>query len=377
MHLPDRTLPLLSLNNIAKTYKATRERASRASRPTAARAVDDLSMAVHRGEVFGLLGPSGCGKTTTLRLILGLETVDCGSVSFDTRDITTLPAEMRGFGIVFQNYALFTNLSVYENIAFGLRNRFKSPAEIRGRVENVLALVRLSTDIEARRPHELSAGEQQRVAIARALAIEPELLLMDEPFANLDAGLRRQTGEEIRRIIKRLNVATVFVTHDQNEAFNLCDRMAVMRNGKVIQVGTPAGIYQQPSEPWTAQFLGFQLLAARRVNTVGSLADFEIENGGWTLRVRESSSFCTTDSVVLAIRPEDVRVGPERSNNGNCLPATVRDVTFGGPTSRLTLAIGATTIEALVLGDCELSHGDRCGVEIAPDRPIVYPSRSA
>jgi len=208
-------------------------------------------------------GPSGCGKTTTLRLILGLETVDCGSVSFDTRDITTLPAEIRGFGIVFQNYALFTNLSVYENIAFGLRNRFKSPAEIRGRVENVLALVRLSTDIEARRPHELSAGEQQRVAIARALAIEPELLLMDEPFANLDAGLRRQTGEEIRRIIKRLNVATVFVTHDQNEAFNLCDRMAVMRNGKVIQVGTPAGICQQPSEPWTAQFLGFQLLAAR------------------------------------------------------------------------------------------------------------------
>jgi ABC-type Fe3+/spermidine/putrescine transport system ATPase subunit len=335
-------------------------------------------MAVHRGELFGLLGPSGCGKTTTLRLILGLETVDCGSVSFDARDITTLPAEIRGFGIVFQNYALFTELSVYENIAFGLRNRGKSPAEIRSRVEGLLAMVRLSTEIEARRPYELSAGEQQRVAIARALATEPELLLMDEPFANLDAGLRRQTGEEIRRIVKRLNVATVFVTHDQNEAFNLCDRMAVMRNGKVIQVGTPASIYQQPSEPWTAQFLGFQLLAARRVNTVSrSIGDFEIENGGWTLRVRESSSFCRTDSVILAVRPEDVSIVTERSNSGNSLPAIVRDVTFGGPTSRLTLGIGATMIEALVLRGCELSHGDRCGVDIAPDRPIVYPSIAA
>jgi len=281
---------------------------------------------------------------------------------------------MRGFGIVFQNYALFTEMSVYENIAFGLRARGKSPTEIRGRVEGLLALVRLSTEIEARRPHELSAGEQQRVAIARALAIEPELLLMDEPFANLDAGLRRQTGEEIRRIIKRLNMSAVFVTHDQNEAFNLCDRMAVMRNGNVIQTGTPAGIYQQPSESWTAQFLGFQLLAARRVNTVSSsIAEFAIENGGWKLHVRESSSVCKTDSVIIAVRPEDVRIVPERSSTGNFLPATVRDVTFGGPTSRVTLGIGATTIEALVLRSCELSRGDQCGVEIAPDRPIVYP----
>src|SRR5260370_22729339 len=157
MHLPDRPLPLLSLSNIAKTYRTTRERTSHARRQSAARAVEHLSIAVHRGELFGIIGTSECGKTTTLRLILGLETVDCGSVSFDARDITTLPAEMRGFGIVFQNYALFTEMSVYENIAFGLRARGKSPTEIRGRVEGLLALVRLSPEIDARRRHEMSA----------------------------------------------------------------------------------------------------------------------------------------------------------------------------------------------------------------------------
>jgi ABC-type Fe3+/spermidine/putrescine transport system ATPase subunit len=197
---------------------------------------------------------------------------------------------------------------------------------------------------------------------------------MDEPFANLDAGLRRHTGDEIRRIVKRLNIATVFVTHDQNEAFCLCDRIAVVRNGSVVQTGTPIGIYEQPSEPWVAQFLGFRLLAARQVNTISnSMAEFAIEEAGWSLHVRESSRNSKVERATIAIRPEDVRIVPGRPSSGKILSATVRDVSFGGSTSRVTLGIGTITLDALVLGRCELSRGAECGVEISPDRPLVYP----
>ncbi|HVS81033.1 MAG TPA: ABC transporter ATP-binding protein, partial [Pyrinomonadaceae bacterium] len=240
-------MPLLSLQNISKRFGETT-------------AVADVSIAVERGEFFGLLGPSGCGKTTTLRIIAGLESPDGGAVEFDDRDFTTLPPEQRGFGMVFQNYALFPHLNVFENVAFGLRARETrgssptpgSPAgqpgwggavregsassNIKERVLQALELVQLP-GFDKRRVDELSGGQQQRVAIARAIAIEPALLLFDEPLSNLDVALRDETRSELRSLVNRLNLTAVYVTHDQEEAFALCDRIAVMNDGRILQIG--------------------------------------------------------------------------------------------------------------------------------------------
>jgi ABC-type Fe3+/spermidine/putrescine transport system ATPase subunit len=367
--------PLLCLRHVTKTFRPGRERRGQGIRTTA-RAVDDLSISVHRGELFGLVGPSGCGKTTTLRLILGLETADCGLVSFNDHDITAVPAERRGFGIVFQNYALFTEINVFDNIAFGLHAKARGRDAIRSRVEDLLALLRLPKTIMPKRLQELSAGEQQRVAIARALAVEPELLLLDEPLANLDAGLRRHVGEEIRRLIKQLKIAAIFVTHDQTEAFSLCDRMAVMRDGNVVHTGTPTAVYERPSEPWVAQFLGFQLFSAKRIGTVAnSTLELMLEDTGWNLRVRVTPQVKNADRLIVAVRAEDVQIVPGQClAGGSCLmPATVLDVSFGGPTSRILLGVGNGKLEALVLRGCEPSKGDACGLSISPDSPVVYP----
>src|SRR5258706_1934726 len=223
-------MSLLSLNKISKRFGETA-------------AVADVSIAVEGGEFFGLLGPSGCGKTTTLRIIAGLESPDTGAVEFDGRDITALPSEKRGFGMVFQNYALFPHLNVFENVAFGLRARGSSPTVREGsskdglneRVKQALELVQMP-GFDTRRVDELSGGQQQRVAIARAIAIEPSLLLFDEPLSNLDVVLREETRRELRALVKRLNLTAVYVTHDQEEAFALCDRIAVMSAGRVQQV---------------------------------------------------------------------------------------------------------------------------------------------
>src|SRR5258708_6261645 len=217
-------MPLLDLHNVSKRFGKTS-------------AVADVSVAVQGGEFFGLLGPSGCGKTTTLRIVAGLESPDTGCVEFDGRNITALPSERRGFGMVFQNYALFPHLNVFENVAFGLRargsgSRGSSPTvregsaqrDIRDQVEQALELVQLP-GFGGRRVDELSGGQQQRVAIARAIAIEPSLLLFDEPLSNLDVALREETRRELRRLVNRLDLTAVYVTHDQEEAFALCDRI--------------------------------------------------------------------------------------------------------------------------------------------------------
>src|SRR6267143_455559 len=235
-------MALLSLKNISKSYGATP-------------AVADISLDVQRGEFFGLLGPSGCGKTTTLRMIAGLEKPDSGTVEIDGNDITDLPAERRGFGMVFQNYALFPHLNVFENVAFGLRARHRPKPEIKERVKSALELVQLP-GYEQRRVDELSGGQQQRVAIARAIAIEPALLLFDEPLSNLDVALREETRRELRALVKRLNLTAVYVTHDQEEAFALCDRIAVMSEGRVLQTGEPRELYHQPTSVEVAKFLG-------------------------------------------------------------------------------------------------------------------------
>jgi len=227
-------MPLLSLQNISRKFDKTI-------------AVADVSLDVDRGEFFGLLGPSGCGKTTTLRMIAGLEQPDAGVIEFEGDNITNLPAEKRGFGMVFQNYALFPHLNVLENVAFGLRARHKPKSEIIDRVRNALELVQLP-GYEKRRVDELSGGQQQRVAIARAIAIEPALLLFDEPLSNLDVALREETRGELRELVTRLGLTAVYVTHDQEEAFALCDRISVMGGGRLLQTGRPRDLYEHPSQ---------------------------------------------------------------------------------------------------------------------------------
>ena len=225
--------------------------------PEAPPVVDDVDIAVEDGEIFALLGPSGCGKTTTLRLLAGFEHAEAGTITFEDHLLTApnrhVPPEERGIGLVFQNYALFPHLSVLENVSFGLKS-LPGP-ERAERARQVLDMVGLS-GFEQRRPHELSGGQQQRVAIARTLAPHPHLVLLDEPFSNLDALLRQTTRQEIRSVLKRQSISAILVTHDQEEALSFADRLAVMRNGRIEQVGTPEEIYYQPRTLFVAQFLG-------------------------------------------------------------------------------------------------------------------------
>ena len=235
-------MPHLELSHLVKEFGSTR-------------AVQDLSLQVERGEILSILGPSGCGKTTTLRMIAGLEIPTSGSIVANGRDITRLPARQRNIGMVFQNYALFPHLDVYENVAFGLKTRKLGKSAMDLRVSKALTSVRMES-YERRQVHQLSGGQQQRIALARALAIEPELLLLDEPLSNLDPSLREDLRDQIRAIIRELEVTTVFVTHDQQEAFALGDRIAVMETGLCRQLGKPQEVYNRPATEFVAGFLG-------------------------------------------------------------------------------------------------------------------------
>lgn len=219
------------------------------------RVVRDFSLAINEGEFVALLGPSGCGKTTILRAISGLLPPHSGSIEVAGSDVSGLPVYKRNMGYVFQNYALFPHLSVFKNVKFGLEMRHVSSADAQSRVRDALSLVRLS-DFAERRPKQLSGGQQQRVALARALVIAPQLLLLDECLSNLDAKLREELRDEIRDIQKRLGITTIFVTHDQTEALTMCDRIAVLNRGELMQIGTPRDIYERPGSPFVARFIG-------------------------------------------------------------------------------------------------------------------------
>jgi ABC-type Fe3+/spermidine/putrescine transport system ATPase subunit len=351
----------LSLQNISKRYDATV-------------AVADLSLAIERGEFFGLLGPSGCGKTTTLRMIAGLETPDRGVIQFDGRDITRLSPERRGFGMVFQNYALFPHLDVFENVAFGLRARRRPKAEITERVKSALQLVQLP-GYERRRTGELSGGQQQRVAIARAISIEPALLLFDEPLSNLDVALREETRGELRELVARLNLTAVYVTHDQEEAFALCDRICVMSEGRSLQTGTPRELYERPAEALVARFLGRNnLIKAMRLSAshVRS-ATFKTLEGGHTLNVfvRKEDLSPLNSAATLAIRPEYLRLSKTEIVEDNTLQATVREINFTGATTSIKLDAGGLALEALVIQADGLSVGDACMVMLPPQHITI------
>jgi iron(III) transport system ATP-binding protein len=352
------SMSLLTLNNISKTFGSTR-------------AVNDVSLDVNQGEFFGLLGPSGCGKTTTLRMIAGLEQPDAGSIQFEDREITKLPPERRGFGMVFQNYALFPHLNVFENVAFGLRARHKSKSEMEQRVASALELVQLP-GYAKRRVDELSGGQQQRVAIARAIAIEPVLLLFDEPLSNLDVSLREETRSELRELVTRLGLTAVYVTHDQEEAFALCDRISVMVGGRLVQTGKPRELYEQPADIAVARFLGRNNLirSMRLSSSKTSEGEFKTLEGGHTLRfpIKHDDLAPLNKPVFLAIRPQHVRLSRDvPSSTTNVLSACVRDVVFAGATSTVRVEANGLSLEALVVQPNGFEVGQECEVILAPE----------
>jgi iron(III) transport system ATP-binding protein len=306
-------------------------------------AVRDLSLQVERGEVLSILGPSGCGKTTTLRMIAGLEVPTSGAILASQRDITRIPARHRNIGMVFQNYALFPHLDVFENIAFGLRTRRLGQAEVESRVMRALKNVRLE-GFERRPVHQLSGGQQQRVALARALAIEPELLLLDEPLSNLDPTLREDLRDQIREVVRTLQVTTVFVTHDQQEAMSLADRIAVMDAGVCRQFGLPEEIYNRPTDAFVARFLG-------KANLL------PVENG------------------LLFVRPENLVLSASTMKDA-AFSATITKTVFEGALVTYTLTSNGKTITARQFhyGKPVFQPGETVQVQIPPEQSHVIPS---
>ena len=294
-------------------------------------AVDDLSLAVADGEFVVLLGPSGCGKTTTLRMIAGFIEASAGSVRIGARDVTNDPPYRRNVGFVFQNYALFPHLDVAENVAFGLRRRRLAEREINERVGRALALVKLE-GFDARRPRELSGGQQQRVAIARALVIAPDVLLLDEPLSNLDAQLRRDVRQELRRLQKLSGITTVMVTHDQDEAMSIGDRLVVMNHGRVQQIGSPQALYRHPANRFVAGFIGRGNFLDGAPGADG--ASF-LTRGGLAIACAALDPGADT----LLVRPENVAVRPGGAAGINSFPARIEAAVFQGSSFDLDLRL--------------------------------------
>jgi spermidine/putrescine transport system ATP-binding protein len=307
-------------------------------------AVDDLSLAVADGEFFSLLGPSGCGKTTTLRMIGGFEEVSAGTIRVGDTDITDLPPFKRETNTVFQNYALFPHLNVFENIAFGLRRRKVPTGEIRHQVASMLKLVELP-GYESRKPSQLSGGQQQRIALARALVNNPRVLLLDEPLGALDLKLRKQMQVELKRIQSEIGITFVFVTHDQEEAMTMSNRIAVMRHGKIEQLGTPEELYERPTTEFVAGFLGVSnLLDAEVLGKGDPFADLRLLDG--TVVRAPASSLNGQPRVRIGIRPEKLRViavgdgGTAATTNANALEGTVLDASYIGVSTQYLIETG-------------------------------------
>jgi len=298
-------------------------------------AVDDLNLAINKGEFVTLLGPSGCGKTTTLRLIAGFEFPTEGHILLEGEMINDTPPNKRDMAMVFQSYALFPHLTVYENIAYGLRVKKLSKKVIRDKIEMILHLMNL-IGLENRAPRQLSGGQQQRVALARALVMQPKILLLDEPLSNLDAKLRVQMRTEIRRLQQRLGITSVYVTHDQAEAMTLSDRIAVMHEGRLQQVGVPWEIYQKPASVFVADFVGKANFIESRIEEVSnstltaSLFDDQVEVQ------RDERSFQVGNEVFLVIRPEAVHL----AEGGSGYPGEVRRSTYLGPVVEYEVEVG-------------------------------------
>lgn len=307
-------------------------------------AVDSISLRTAEGEFLALLGPSGCGKTTTLNLLAGFIAPTAGEILVDGTNIASVPPHRRNIGVVFQSYALFPHLSVFDNVAFGLRMRKVPPADIAVRVRRALDLVRLGS-LEERFSRQLSGGQQQRAALARALVIEPSLLLLDEPLSNLDASLREQMRFEIREIQKRIGITTLFVTHDQSEAMAAADRLVIMEKGAIRQVGTVREIYEHPADTFVAGFIGQANLLPGVV--VG-------RNDGWvSMRLQDGSVVDAPDrggshdEGTLVVRPEDIVLADAPVSGANNLKAEVSRVSFLGATINVGVVSNGVSLSLL------------------------------
>jgi len=297
------------------------------------RAVDAMDLAILESEFLSLLGPSGCGKTTTLNLIAGFVEPTAGRILIDGEDVTGLPAHRRGLGVVFQSYALFPHLSVFENVAFGLRERRVPAAEIERRVAEALALVRLDR-LGRQKPAELSGGMQQRVALARALVYRPRVLLLDEPLAALDKKLREEMRDELRAIQRSVGITTVFVTHDQAEALGLSDRIAVMSRGRIEQLGTPRDVYERPATRFVADFIGASTILRGRA--IG--ADLVALSPGLTIKVSAVGALAMGREVELAIRPERVHLAAAPGTG--TATARIEGLVYQGALTEVTARLG-------------------------------------
>ena len=333
-------------------------------------ALKSLDLEIGSGEFVSLLGPSGCGKTTALRIVAGFEQPDSGRVVVGGKDITRTPANRRDMGMVFQAYSLFPNLTAQENVAFGLRVRRMPRAQQVRRAAELLELVGLASAAN-RYPHQLSGGQQQRVALARALAIEPRVLLLDEPLSALDAKVRVQLREEIRRIQTRLGITTLYVTHDQEEALSVSDRVAVLAAGQIEQVGTPAEIYGDPRTAFVAQFVGTM---NRIAGTILPGRKELVECNGALLRADSVSKWPGGAHVLLLIRPESIALdqladGAPAPEGG--LDGRVRAHTFMGPVTRLTVAsaVGEVMVDVGSARALSLGEGTRVGLTWDPAAP--------
>jgi putative spermidine/putrescine transport system ATP-binding protein len=332
-------------------------------------ALDNLDLTVQPGELIALLGPSGCGKTTTLRLLAGLEDADTGHINVAGRDITRLPASKRDMGMVFQAYSLFPHMTVQQNVAFGLRLRRVSTQERNRRAMEMLELVELGTQAD-RYPHQISGGQQQRVALARALAIEPQVLLLDEPLSALDAKVRAQLRDQIRRIQLEVGITTLFVTHDQEEALAIADRVGVMKDGHIEQLAAPTEVYSRPATAFVAEFVG---LSNRLAGVVSGSA---VTVRGRDLPLVDLST--PPGPAIALVRPEAVMLSSDSSSESGPLVGTVIATTFLGATSRVTVDLGDTTILAqLPTSEASaLPAGSRVSLTIRPD-PVLVSADSA
>ena len=332
----------------------------------AVNALRDLTLTIRRGQFVALLGPSGCGKSTALNCIAGLLPVTGGSIRLDDKRIDTLRTEERGFGMVFQNYALFPHMTVRRNVGFGLKMRGVPTAQAEKRIDEALRLVHL-TDHGHKLPGQLSGGQQQRVAIARAIVIEPPLVLMDEPLSNLDAKLRLEMRQEIRRIHGQLGSTTIYVTHDQEEALSLADRIVVLRDGVIRQVGTPAELYGAPAHLDVADFMGYRnRINGRLVGNAGGLAQVDI--GGGTLEGAPRGEL-KGETAVVAVRPDDLV--PARPGQAG-IAATVEAIEYRGREFH-GVARSAAGAELHFASSAPLGVGSPVSLTANKDQVLVFP----
>ena len=335
--------PLISVENVSKRFGdfyAARE----------------MSFSIGQGEFFAMLGPSGCGKTTMLRMIAGFEEPTSGVIRLDGQDMVGVPPYRRAVNTVFQNYALFPHLSVFDNVAFGPRMRDLEKAEVERRVKQIIDVVRLG-DLSQRKPQQLSGGQRQRVALARALVNDPRALLLDEPLSALDLELRRQMQLELKRIQRDVGITFVFVTHDQEEALTMSDRIAVMRAGKLEQVGTPEGIYDEPATAFVARFIGHaNLLPITVERTSGEHATALLPGGRRADVPTHGRAFEAGAKALLMVRPERIEVRASEPAPGRpCLPVTCSDLVFQGAVQRCAL---------------RTANGDELVAHLETDKPV-------